>query len=84
VITEIRDGHVVDRIAREITDAEAHRITIALAAQGIRVEPVVDAHHVLNLWAKTPCTTAQEVVALAAFKAVTDARLAWHGAVAGA
>lgn len=78
MITVIRDGHAVDIPARELTDADAHAVTVALAAEGIRVEPVVDPAHVVHLWAKTPVTTSQEVHVLAAFKAVTDCRLAFH------
>lgn len=80
--TEIRNGHAVDVLRRELDDNEQQRIAIALAEQGIRVAPVVDVFHVLHLWALAPVTTAQEVTALAAFHAKTDARLAWHGAVA--
>lgn len=80
MITEIRDGRPVDRIAHEITDAEAHRVTVDLAAQGIRVEPVVDADHVLHLWAKELMSTAQEVCALQAYLQHHDGRAAWHGA----
>jgi hypothetical protein len=80
--TEIRDGHAVDVIVRELDDQEQHRIAVDLAAQGIRVEPVLDPFHVLHLWALTPCTTEQEVQALTAFRARTDCRLAWHQAVA--
>lgn len=79
MITAIVNGRPVDRIAHEITDAEAHQVTTALAAQGIRVEPVIGVDHTLNLWAKTALTTAQEVTAIAAFKALTDARVDWHG-----
>lgn len=80
--TEILNGRVVDVIRRELDDNEQQRITIALAAQGIRVAPVVDVFHVLHLWALEPCDTRQEVRALAAFRERTDCRLAWHGAVA--
>lgn len=76
-------GRVVERVARQITDTELHRITVGLAQHGIRVAPSVDVLHVLHLWAQQPTTTTrQEVEALAAFSAVTDARLAWHPAEA--
>lgn len=77
----LANGRTVDRIAHTITDAEAHQVTVDLAAQGIRVEPVVDADHVLNLWAKTPMSTAQEVCALQAYLQHHDGRAAWHKAV---
>lgn len=80
--TEIRDGHCVDVIRRELGDTEQHRIAADLAVQGIRVEPVVDVYHVLHLWALEPVTTADEVRALRAFKDRTDCRVDWHGAVA--
>jgi hypothetical protein len=82
VITAIVDGHVVETPARELTDDDAHRVTRALARQGIRVEPVVSVWGVLHLWALQPCTVEQEVRALYAFREVTDCRLAWHEAVA--
>lgn len=78
----IRNGHAVDVLRRELDDNEQQRIAIALAEQGIRVAPVVDVFHVLHLWALEPVTTAQEVTALTAFHAETDARLAWHGVTA--
>jgi hypothetical protein len=82
VRTEIRDGHAVDVILCELDDQEQHRIAVDLAAQGIRVAPVLDPFHVLHLWALVPLSTEQEVQALAAFHARTDCRLAWHQAVA--
>lgn len=80
MIPVIVAGHVVDRIAHELTDAETLRITTALAVQGIRVEPVVDVYHVLHLWALAPVTTRQEVRAIGAYRQVTDCRIAWHAA----
>lgn len=74
-------GHVVERPARELTTADANHVTAALAEQGIHVEPVVDVFRVVHLWAEEPVSTEQEVRALYAFSAVTDCRLAWHGAV---
>jgi hypothetical protein len=53
----------------------------ALAEQGIPLRVVEDRHHVLHLHALAVMTTGQEVHALRAFAAVTDQRLAWHGAV---
>jgi len=78
----ILHGHVVDRPVRELTDADAHRVTVALAAVGIHVAPVVDVYRIVHLWAQQPTCTADEVRALVAFSDVTDCRLAWHGAVA--
>ena len=80
--TEIRNGHAVDVLRRELDDNEQQRIAVALATQGIRVAPVVDVFHVLHLWALEPCDVEQEVRALRAFALAIDARLAWHGAVA--
>lgn len=75
----ILGGHVIDQPVRELTDTDAHLVTATLAAAGIRVEPVL-CDQVVHLWAKRPTTTEQEVRALAAFREVTDCRLAWHGA----
>lgn len=71
-------------VVHELTDREAARIARALAERGIRVEPVVDPFNVLNLWALAPLTVRQEITAIAAYAKVTDARIAWHEAVAGA
>lgn len=80
--TEIIGGHVVDRIAHQLTDTEATVITKVLAAEGIRVEPTEpDLYGVVHLWALQPVDTPGEVRALRAFRAVTDAPLHWHGAV---
>jgi hypothetical protein len=81
VITEIRNGHAVDRIGHKITTAEASVITKVLAAEGIRIEPASDVFGVLHLWAKTPIGTAGEVRVLRAFKAVGDSPLEYHPAV---
>lgn len=71
-------------VAHELTDREASTITRALAKEGIRVEPVIDPFHVLHLWALVELTVRQEIAALRAFAKVTDARIAWHAAVASA
>lgn len=84
VIADPETGRTQDIVQHELTHREQHRITKALAAQGIQIEPAIDIFHVLHLWAKTPCTTAEEVTALAAYAEVTDARIAWHPARAGA
>jgi hypothetical protein len=79
VITAIVDGHVVEAPARELTQVDAYLVRKHLADQGIRVVLGRDIDRVLHIWALTPTTTAQEVAALRAFAAATDARLAWHG-----
>lgn len=68
-------------VAHELTHREAAAITQALARQGIRVEPAIDVFHVLHLWAKTTLTTRQVTVAIRAYSAKTDARIAYHAAV---
>lgn len=75
-------GRVVERVAKELGPVKQITVTAMLAAHGIRVEAVADVFHVLHLWAQHPMTTGQEVEALTAFSAVTDARLAWHPAEA--
>jgi hypothetical protein len=82
VKTAIVHGHVVDTPARQLSDDDSNSITAALAEQGIRVAPSMDAFLVVHLWALTELTTAQEVAALAMFAAATDCRLAWHRMVA--
>lgn len=84
VIADPETGRTQEIVARELTHREQHRITTTLAKQGIQIEPAIDIFHVLHLWAKAPCTTAEEVAALAAYAEVTDARIAWHPARAGA
>lgn len=78
----ITDGHVRDVVTRPLSPIQAARIAEDLAGQGICVlvetGPVV---HVTALW---PTSTKQEVAALTAFRDATDARLAWHPAVADA
>lgn len=71
-------GRAVDHVTRELTDTELHQVTATLATHGLRVEPVLDVLGVVHLWAQHPTTTLQEVRVLAAFTAVTDARIAWH------
>lgn len=84
VIADLETGRTQEIVARELTRRDQRRVTSALAKQGIQVEPAIDVFHVLHLWAKAPCTTAEEVAALAAYAEVTDARIAWHPARAGA
>jgi hypothetical protein len=73
-------GRVIERVTSELSPAKQIVVTAALAEHGIYVEPVINVFHVLHLWALHPTTTRQEVEAIAAFHAVTDARLAWHPA----
>lgn len=80
---QIRDGHVIERAAHELTDVEAYTVRGQLAAAGIRVVLGQDIDRVVHIYALAPTSTRQEVRALAAFQAVTDSRLAWHEAVAG-
>lgn len=75
---EIRDGHVVERVTHELTDIEAYDVRKHLAADGIPVVLGKDVDQVLHIWALAPMPTRDEVRALAAFRAVTDARLAFH------
>lgn len=77
----IRDGHVVDTPARELTDVDAYQVRGQLAAQGIRVVLGTDIDHVVHIYALDPTSTAQEVRAIAAFRERTDCRLAFHEAV---
>lgn len=78
MLTTIIGGHVVERPAHELTDAEQVRIVLSLAEQGIHVVTALDLDDVLHLWATEPTSTVQEVRAIAAFAGVTDARLAFH------
>ncbi len=85
MITEIRDGHVVDRPARPMTpwDAaiartllrEVHRIEIDVRTCAEKRGEVV------HLAPSRRLSTAEEVLVLRAFAAVTDSPLAWHGDV---
>lgn len=80
VIADPETGRTQEIVQHELTRRQQHRITKQLARQGIQVEPAIDVFHVLHLWAKTPLSSAQEMTALRAFTAVTDARIAWHAA----
>lgn len=77
-LTATATGRLVERVAHQITDAEQAAVTKALAAQDIHIALVVDVYQAVHLWAQQPTTTIQEVRALAAAAAVTDARLIWH------
>lgn len=67
-------------IAHELVAHELVAIAMELAQQDIWVDPVIDIHHVLHLWALEELTTEQEVTALRAFAACTDCRIDWHAA----
>jgi hypothetical protein len=76
-------SRTVGVIARPLTVAAALDVLTDLAEhRHLRVAYDVDRRHVVNLWPQQPVTTAEEVAIIGAFRAVTDARLAWHGAVA--
>lgn len=75
---EIRKGHCVDVIRRELDDTEQHAIAAELAAQGIRVEPVIDVYHVLHLWPAAPLSTVAADTAIRAFADATDCRIHFH------
>lgn len=83
MITQIlADGRAVDRIAHHLTGTEASVVSRVLATRGIHVEPTdPDIDGVVHLWATRPVTTAQEVRALAAFKAISDGPFHFHEAV---
>lgn len=80
----IRDGHVIDTPARELTDMEQIGIAVDLLTDhGIHVVPVVSvADGWLHLWAQHEMSTLQEVTAIGAYRARTDCPLAWHKAAA--
>lgn len=78
---EIRDGHVVSRVTRPLRWPEAGDLSAKLGREGILV--LIEAGPVVHLTALAPTTTWQEVRALALVAERTDARLAWHEAVAG-
>jgi hypothetical protein len=77
----IAGGHVIDVVARELTDDRADTVTAVLRTFGLRVELVTDLHGTVNIWAQ-PTDTIGEVRIISAVKAVTDAPLAYHQAVA--
>jgi hypothetical protein len=70
-------------VARPLTGVEANAIGVALNQRHIPVAVSVDACHVIHLWPWLPLTTTDEVRAMRAFAAVTDAPLRWHPAVGG-
>lgn len=76
----IAEGHVVDVVARELTDDRADTVTAVLRSFGYRVELVTDGLGTVNIWAQ-PTDTIGEVRIISAVKAVTDAPLAYHEAV---
>lgn len=65
-----------------LSGAEAATICRQLERRDIPVLVAVDEAQVVHLYPQRPVDTREEVAVLGAFLAVTDARLAWHGAVA--
>jgi hypothetical protein len=65
-----------------LSGAEATAICRLLECQCIPVRIAVDEAQTVHIWARRTVTTREEVTALAAVIAWTDARVAWHGAVA--
>lgn len=63
--------------ARPLTPAAAMDIVDRLDSEGIYVAARIRRGATVEVTPIRPCTTTQEVRALAAFRAVTDARLAW-------
>jgi hypothetical protein len=75
-------SRTVGVVAQRLDGIRAFCLVTAFADQGVPLRVVEDRRHVVHLHALAPMTTAQEVHALRAFAAITDQRLAWHGAVA--
>lgn len=74
-------SRTVNLVTRPLTGDAMHEIVDALADAEIYVR--ARRGTTVHLWPTLrPLTTADEVTVLRAFAAVTDARLAWHGAVA--
>lgn len=76
----IAEGHVVDIVARELTEDRADTVTAVLRTFGYRVELVPDGVGTVNIWSQA-VDTLGEVRIISAVKAVTDAPLAFHQAV---
>lgn len=76
--TLITSGHARDVVAQRITQAQASAVCAGL---GTPVSADVGFDGTVHLRARGPVTTEQEVAALAAMLAVTDA-VRWHKAVA--
>lgn len=72
----------VGRIARPLDGIAAFCLVSALADQGVPLRVVEDGRKIVHLHALAPTTTADEVRAIRAFSSITDARIAWHEAVA--
>lgn len=71
-------SRTVGVIARPLTVAAALDVLTQLERRHLSVAYSVDRRHVVHLWPQQAVTTAEEVAVLAAFSAVTDARIAWH------
>lgn len=74
---ERRVLHVHDRVLHPLTEWEAEAISDDLAEAEVPVMVQVD--DVVHLWALEPVGIEQEVRALYAVAAVTDALVRWHG-----
>lgn len=70
----------VYEIQRPLSPAGARVLAQQLAAE--HIDLLIETGPVVHLTALLPVTIEQEVHALRVVAAVTDARLAWHGAVA--
>jgi hypothetical protein len=63
--------------AQPLTADQAADITAALADRHIPIRAAIDGGAV-HVWPQRPMSTGDEVTALGAFIAATDARLHWH------
>jgi hypothetical protein len=80
--TLIVNAHVVDVVARRIEQPAATTIcTVLRSVEHIPVTALVGFDGTVHLHASRQLSTPEEVTALRAFAACTDARLAWHPAV---
>lgn len=76
----IENGHVVERPVRPLPWPAAADLAEQLAREGIDV--LIEAGPIVHVTALVCTTTEQEQRVLAAVMALTDSRVAWHGAVA--
>lgn len=80
--TLIANGHVIDVVGHRIAQAEAAAVCNVLrAVEHIPLTADVAFDGTVHIRPQRELSTADEVTALRAFAAVTDARLIWHGAV---
>lgn len=73
-------SRTVNVITRPLDPAVAAEVAAQLSRDGLPVLPAVDEHEVVHVWGLRSTTTAEEVTALRAFTAVTDAPIRWHPA----